>query len=106
MLPIYYILISVEEKEKFLFLFLFVLFINSILTFHYYLYLLLALLRYPEKIVPGMLFRKIFFFFFYNSFEVSCYKILIENQHFLNYYLIILVYSEIFIMFFSLVLDT
>ena len=103
MLPIYYILISVEEKEKFLFLFLFVLFINSILTFHYYLYLFLALLRYPEKIVPGMLFR---IFFFYNSFEVSCYKILIENQHFLNYYSIILVYYEIFIMFFPLVLDT
>ena len=100
MLPIYYILISVEEKEKFLFLFLFVLFINSTLTFHYYLYLLLALLRYPEKIVPGMLFRKIFFF--YNSFEVSCYKILIEKQHFLNYYSIILVYYEIFIMFFLL----
>ena len=38
--------------------------INSTVTFHYYLYLLLALLRHPEsieKIVPGMLFRKIFF---------------------------------------------
>ena len=52
--------------EKFLFLFLYVPFINSILTFHYYLYLLLALLRHPEsieKIVSGMLLRKIFFLF-------------------------------------------